>query len=62
MAAALEVIVVEESCTEMETSANSDDDDNVPIAQQLGHPQRLQKSGDALHPLTHLPPPNYKRL
>jgi hypothetical protein len=55
MAARIDAIVAEESGTEMETSANSDDEDNVPIAQQLGLLPRLQESGDALPLPTHLP-------
>ena len=54
MDARLEAIVAVESSTEMETSSNSDDEANVPIAQQLGLPPRLQESGDALPLPTHV--------
>ena len=54
--ARLEAIVAVEYSTELETSSNSDDEDNVPIAQQLGLPPRLQESGDALPLPTHVLP------
>lgn len=38
------------SWADMEPSANCDDGDDVPIAQQLGNLPRLQKSGDTLPP------------
>ena len=55
-AARIDAIVAEESCAEMEPSANSEDEDDVPIAQQLGILPRLQKSGDGLPLPTHPTP------